>query len=598
MKQFFGSMLGAIVGVVLATIIAVFIIIGAVSSAFKDESVVTVKDESILEIALKGPIVEREPKSEFAKFAGFNDEKNLGLDAIVEAIKRAKDDDKIKGIFLNTEDIDAGMATVEEIRVALLDFKTSKKFIYAYGESYSQKGYYLASVADQVYLNPQGGMDFKGIGGQVMFYKKMLEKLDINVQIFRHGKFKSAVEPFDLEKMSDANRLQTMTYINAMWNQMLIGISAERGVSVNDLNNIATNLEIRTANDAVTKNLADDVLYYDEVTTKLKEKLGKKASDKLVTISIAKYIEAGDNPSDDDEKIVISKNKIAVIYAVGSIESGEGDDETIGSDRIAKAIREAREDSTVKAVVLRVNSPGGSALASDVIWREVTLCKDAKPVVVSMGDVAASGGYYIACAADVIVAEPNTITGSIGVFGLIPEAGTLFSETFGITIDTINTNKNAGIGSIYRPVNELEAQVIQQGVEDVYLTFITRVADGRGMAIADVDSIGQGRVWAGTDALRIGLVDTLGTLDDAIAIAARRANLGDDYRIKKLPVQKDPFEEFLKGDGEDVKAKMTEAFMVQQLSVFKEQYFVFRKSQMLLNAKGVQARMPYDIIIE
>lgn len=591
-------MLGAIVGVVIATVIAVLIIIGAVSSAFEDDRVVKVKNESVLEIALKGPIVERDPKSPFAKFAGFNDEKKLGLDAIVEAIKRAKDDDKIKGIFLNTEDIDAGMATVEEIRVALLDFKTSKKFIYAYGESYSQKGYYLASVADQVYLNPQGGLDFKGIGGQIMFYKKMLEKLDINVQIFRHGKFKSAVEPFDLEKMSDANRLQTMTYINAMWNQMLTGISAERGVSIDELNAIATNLEIRTANDAVTKKLADDVLYYDEVVSALKTKLGKKETDKLETISLSKYIDAGDNPSDDDKDVVISKNKIAVIYAVGSIESGEGDDETIGSDRIAKAIRDAREDSTIKAVVLRVNSPGGSALASDVIWREVTLCKEAKPFVVSMGDVAASGGYYIACAADVIVAEPNTITGSIGVFGLIPDAGTMFSEKFGITIDTVNTNKNAGIGSIFRPVNELEAQVIQQGVEDVYLTFITRVADGRGMAIADVDSIGQGRVWAGTDALRIGLVDTLGTLDNAIAIAARLAKLGDDYRIRKLPVQKDPFEEFFKGNGEDVKAKMTEAFMVQQLSVFKEQYFVFRKSQVLLNAKGVQARMPYDIIVE
>jgi protease-4 len=390
-----------------------------------------------------------------------------------------------------------------------------------------------------------------------------------------------------------------MTYITAMWNQMLNGISAERGVPVEELNTIATNLEIRTANDAVTKNLADDVLYYDQVLDALKEKLGKKSGEKIELVTINRYIEAGDNPlDDDDDDVVVSKNKIAVIYAVGSIESGEGDDQTIGSDRIARSIREAREDSSIKAIVLRVNSPGGSALASDVIWREMTLAQEAKPVVVSMGDVAASGGYYISCAADVIVADPNTITGSIGVFGLIPEMGTLFSETFGITVDTVNTNKNAGIGSVLRPVNELEAQVIQQGVEDVYLTFITRVADGRGMRVADVDSIGQGRVWAGTDALRIGLVDTLGTLDDAIAIAARKANLGSDYRIKKLPVQKDPFEEFLKGDDEDVKAKLTEAFVVQQLSVFKEQYFVFRRSQVLLNAKGVQARMPYDIIVE
>lgn len=276
----------------------------------------------------------------------------------------------------------------------------------------------------------------------------------------------------------------------------------------------------------------------------------------------------------------------------------EYDDETIGSDRIAKAIREAREDSSVKAVVLRVNSPGGSALASDVIWREVVLTKEAKPFIVSMGDVAASGGYYISCAADVIVAQPNTITGSIGVFGLIPEAGTMLNETFGITVDTVNTNKNAGIGALYRPVTPLEAEVIQQGVEEVYVTFITRVANGRGMSLADVDSIGQGRVWAGTDALRIGLVDTLGTLDDAIAIAARKAKLGTDYRIRKLPVMKDPFGQFLKGNEEEINRAMTQAFISQQLSIFKEQYFVFRRSQVLLNCKGVQARMPYDVIIE
>jgi protease-4 len=598
MKQFFGSLLGAIIGVVLATVVAVFIIIGAISSAFSDDKVVIVKSESVLEIALDGPIVDREPNSPFAKFAGLDNDKKMGLDAIIDAIHRAKEDDKIEGIFLNTQDVDGGMASVEEIRVALLDFKESKKFIYAYGESFSQKGYYLASVADRVYLNPQGGIDFKGIGAEIMFFKKMLEKLDINVQIFRHGKFKSAVEPFDLEKMSEANRLQTMTYISAIWNQMLTGISAERKVSVDELNKIATNLSIRTAKDAVSYGLADDLMYYDEVLDALKNKLEKKDTEKITLITLKKYIEAGDNPLSGDEEVVPSRNKIAVIYAVGSIEGGDGDDETIGSERIAQAIREAREDSSVKAVVMRVNSPGGSALASDVIWREVTLCREAKPFVISMGDVAASGGYYIACAADVIVAEPTTITGSIGVFGLIPDAGTMFSEKLGITVDTVNTNKNAGIGSVFRPVNELEAEVIQQGVEEVYLTFITRVADGRGMTTAEVDSIGQGRVWAGTDALRIGLVDTLGTLDDAIDIAARRANLGSDYRIKQLPEQKDPFEDFLNGDDEDVKAKLTEAFVVQQLSVFKEQYFVFRRSQILLNAKGVQARMPYDLIIQ
>lgn len=590
MKQFFGSLLGAIIGVVIASVISVLIVIGVISSAINDDSKTSVKANSILHVRLDGPIIEREPQNEFAKLTGFSEDRKLGLDAIVTSIQRAKDDKSIKGIFLETQNVDAGMASVEEIRAALIDFKKSGKFIYAYGEAYSQKGYYLSSVADQVFLNPQGGMDFKGIGAQIMFYKKMLEKLNINVQIFRHGKFKSAVEPFDLEKMSEANRLQTMTYIGALWNHMLVGISSERGIDINTLNNLATNLTIRNAEDAVTNKLADKTLYYDQVVEELKKKAGIDKKGKLELVTISKYRDS----KEDKEDEVPSRNKIAVIYAVGSIESGQGDDETIGSDRIAAAIREAREDSSVKAVVLRVNSPGGSALASDVIWREVILTKAAKPVVVSMGDVAASGGYYISCGADVIVAEPNTITGSIGVFGLIPEAGTMLSENIGITIDTLNTNKNAGIGSIYRPVSALEGEVIQQGVEDVYLTFITRVAEGRGMTTAEVDSIGQGRVWAGTDALRIGLVDTLGSLTDAIAIAARKAKLGSDYRIRKLPAMKDPFADFLKGKEEEA----TQAFVAQQLSIFKDQYFVFRRSQILLNSHGVQARMPYDFIIE
>lgn len=593
MKQFFGSLLGAVVGVVISSIICALIIIGVISSAISSDSEVKIKPNSILHVRLDGPVIEREPKNEFAKLTGFSDYRKIGLDAIVTSIMRAKDDENIKGIYLETEDVEAGMASVEEIRKALVDFKKSGKFIYAYGESYSQKGYYLSSVANQVFLNPQGGMDFKGIGAQIMFYKKMLEKLNINVQIFRHGKFKSAVEPFDLEKMSPSNRLQTMTYVGALWNHMLVGISAERKVDVVTLNGLATDLAVRNAQEAVTHKLIDKTLYYDQVIDELKTKVGIKKNEKLSLVTLDKYRESKDNGKDEDE-IVPSKNKIAVIYAVGSIESGEGDDETIGSDRIARAIRKAREDSTVKAVVLRVNSPGGSALASDVIWREVVLTKAAKPVVVSMGDVAASGGYYIACGADMIVAEPNTITGSIGVFGLIPEAGTMLSENIGITIDTLNTNKNAGIGSIYRLVTPLEGEVIQQGVEDVYATFISRVAEGRGMTTAEVDSIGQGRVWAGSDALRIGLVDTLGSLNDAIAIAARKAKLGKDYRIKKMPSMKDPFADFMKGKEEEA----TQGLITQQLSIFKDQYFVFRRSQILLNSKGVQARMDYDLIIE
>jgi protease-4 len=389
--------------------------------------------------------------------------------------------------------------------------------------------------------------------------------------------------------MSPANREQTMTYIGSLWYTMLKGIEQERKIPLATLDEIATQLKVRKSQDAVTLKLMDKTAYYDEVVEILKKKSGAEKKVQLVTLN--RYAKSPLVKEEEEENK--SKNRIAIIYAVGSIESGEGDDETIGSDRIAKAIRQAREDSTVKAVVLRVNSPGGSALASDVMWREVVLCKKVKPVVVSMGDVAASGGYYISCAADVIVAQPNTITGSIGVFGLIPNIENMLKNQVGVTVDTVNTNPHADMGTLLRPVNAMEGEVIQQGVEDVYTTFITRVAEGRKMKTADVDSIGQGRVWSGSDAQKIGLVDSLGGLSDAIRIAARLAKVDGDYRLKKLPVMKSPFENFLKDGG----AEVQQAYVNRELGTLRNEYQQFMRAKLLLTTKGIHARMPYDVVI-
>ncbi len=589
MKTFFGSFFGAITGIIIATIIALIVVFAAIGSAFDSDPVIKIKDNSILHLNLNGLIAERANKEQLPNFASLGDERPVGLDQILSAIRKSAKDERIKGIYLEGSMCGAGMATVEEIREALKTFKASKKFIVSYGEIYTQKGYYLSSVADEIIIHPEGGMEFKGLSAQVMFFKKMLEKLEINVQIFRHGKFKSAVEPFDLEKMSPANREQTMTYIGSLWYTMLKGIEQERKIPLATLDEIATQLKVRKSQDAVTLKLMDKTAYYDEVLELLKKKSGAEKKVQLVTLN--RYAKSPLVKEEEEENK--SKNKIAIIYAVGSIESGEGDDETIGSDRIAKAIRQAREDSTIKAVVLRVNSPGGSALASDVMWREVVLCKKVKPVVVSMGDVAASGGYYISCAADVIVAQPNTITGSIGVFGLIPNIENMLKNQVGVTVDTVNTNPHADMGTLLRPVNAMEGEVIQQGVEDVYTTFITRVAEGRKMKTADVDSIGQGRVWSGSDAQKIGLVDSIGGLSDAIRIAARLAKVGDDYRLKKLPVMKSPFENFLKDGG----AEVQQAYVNRELGTLRNEYQQFMRAKLLLTTKGIHARMPYDVVI-
>lgn len=591
MKQFFGAFFGSCLGILVTGVVMIIIVIASITSIFSDamkmndHEVYKPKENSVLRIDLNGDIKERGVKNPFGELdlGPFMPEPSVGLNDIIENLKKAKDDKNIRGIYLEISNPIAGFATLEEVRNALLDFKTSGKFIYAYSEVYSQKAYYLATTANKLYLNPQGGMEIKGLSSQIMFFKKMLDKLDMEVQIFRHGKFKSAIEPFMLDKMSDANRTQVETYLGSLWNHMVDGIAKNRKITSKEINDMANNLSIRSPEDAVKYKLVDALKYEDEVFSDIKKNISLSETDKINFVSLNKY-------SGAFKESKLSKDKIAVIYAVGEIESGEGDDEKIGSIRIAKAIRDARLDKNVKAIVLRVNSPGGSALASDVIWRETVLAQKAKPFIVSMGDVAASGGYYISCAADRIFAQPNTITGSIGVFGMIPNAQKALSEKLGITIDTVNTNKHSDVGTILRGVSSDEFEYVQQSVEHIYDVFITKVANGRKTSKNNIDSVGQGRVWSGADAIKINLVDELGGINDAIAYAAKQAKISD-YKLQLLPKQKDPLQELLGNTKDEMEARAMKTNL-------GEQYKYVKQVKNVLQLKGVQARLPYEMIIE
>lgn len=547
---------------------------------------VVIEPNSVLQLSFDKAVPERSPAAPFAFSSSefFKTTNVPGLLETLDLIKKAAKDDNIRGIYLDMSDIPSGLATLEEIRNELLEFKKSGKFIYAYGEVYSQKAYYLATVADHICVNPEGSIDFKGISGQVMFLKGLLEKLDINAQIIRHGKYKSAIEPFITDRMSEANKEQTLTYISAIWNHMVGKVAEARKLTPEFLKVTADSLKLQTAEDAVERGFADQAAYKDQFIDMLKAKAGIKGDDKLKLISLNKYKDT--KPANIGKR---SSNKIAIIYAVGDIGGGEGTDESIGSEKISKAIRKARLDKSIKAIVFRINSPGGSALASDVIWREVSLASKVKPVVASMGNLAASGGYYIACAADTIIANPTTLTGSIGVFGIIPDFQKFFNNKLGITFDQVGTNSNSDYISVTRPMTSYEQKIMTNSIERIYSTFIGHVSEGRNMSTAQVDSIGQGRVWSGVDGLRINLVDETGGLRTAITVAAAMAKL-KDYRTVGLPEQKDPFSQImeeLSGDSQDVKLKA-------QLGMF---YPYFKEIQSISKMKGVQARLPYEIDI-
>lgn len=588
-RNFWASFLAFFVVGITMMILFFVVVFSAIGSAF-NEKPFDYADQSVLMIKFDESISEKS----FATIDGgaLSLKKALGIKEIKLALEAAAKDDKIEGIVLNVANIDAGMASIEEIRNAIIKFKESGKFVVAYSEMYAQKSYYLATAADEIYLNPAGMVEFRGLGAELMFFKGMIDKLGIEMQIIRgtNNKFKSAVEPLMLDSMSPANRKQTMTYINAMWDQMLKGISETRGITVAELNVMADSVYVRNAKTSESYKLVDGLKFEDEVMALVAEKAKVKEVKDLEFINFSKYAYYKSKAAEVDN--ATKKANIAVVYAVGGIESGKGDAETIGSETIAESIRDARLDENIKAVVLRINSPGGSALASDVIWREVILTKEVKPVIVSMGDVAASGGYYIACAADKIFAQPNTITGSIGVFGVLPNFGPMLEEKFGITTDRVETNEHAVL-TLTKSLTTDEYKIIQQGVDEIYDDFTKKVAEGRGKTQAEIDSIGQGRVWAGTDALNIGLVDELGGIDEAIDFALEQAKIKkSDMVIKSYPDWDSDFMELLMqfdmADNDKDKSSMASEKLRGMINTVDK----------LTSMKGVQARLPYEIIIE
>jgi protease-4 len=593
--KFYKIVLGAFIGTLIALVINFFIKVGVVSSMISNLSKsetesATLKPNSVLYMKFDYDIPDRTTDNPFNSldFTSMETKESTGLNDILRNIEHAKTDPNIKGIYMELSSIPTSTATLQEIRNKLLEFKESGKFIVTYGEGYSQSAYYLASIADKIYLNPEGALDLHGMASQIMFYKHLFEKLDIEMQIVRgpNNRFKSAVEPYFLDKMSEANREQMDKLLGTVWGQILASISQSRNISVEQLNQIADNLEtIFNAQKALEYGLVDDLYFKDQILEELKGLTGSNKSINAITND--KYAKTYKDKSS-------SKNEVAVIYASGQIFDGKGNEEqAIYSENLSKTIRKAREDENVKAVVLRVNSPGGSALASAVIGRELDLTKEVKPVVVSMGNYAASGGYWISANADYIFADPTTLTGSIGVFGTFPNMQGFLNDKVGLTFDVAKTNKNADFGSVTQPLTEFQYGKLQEMVVKTYDDFTKRVANGRGLTQTYVDSIGQGRVWAGADAIGIGLVDKLGDMEDAIAYAAEKANLANDFKVTEWPKQKDFFTrimESMNGSNDKLDAAMR--------SKLGSYYNYLQGLENLQKNTGIQARMPFDMVIE
>ncbi len=588
MKEFFKYLLATVIGIILVNAIIFLIFLGLFASLSTVERPETINPNSILHLKLDYDIAERTDDNPFKGFSSFNFKmtKQLGLNDLIFNIKKAISDTNIKVIFLDVSTMNAGLATIEEIRQALLNFKhESKKPVIAYADYYTQLNYYLCSVADKVYLNPQGVVEIKGLTSQIIFIKNALDKLGIEPILIRHGKFKNAGEMFMLDKMSPENKEQTLTYVKSIWDHMISEISKQRQIPVNRINEIADSLLADNAQQALSLGLVDKLLYYDEFLEELKQLTNTKNTKDLSLVAITKYAKV---PA---KYVSGKKEKIAVIYANGEIDLGNNEEGKIGSNEMAEIIRKVREDEQIKAVIVRVNSPGGSALASEVIWREIVLTKKVKPVVVSMGDVAASGGYYIACPADVIVASPTTITGSIGVFGLLWNAQKFMNEKLGLTVDGVETNLYSSIGSATRPIKPYEQQVIQKEIDHIYTVFINHVAEGRKKSIAEVDSIGQGRVWSGVNAKEIGLIDEFGGLEKAIEIAKEKAGIKDKVRIVEYPQKLPFFEQILKDMQENAQTR----YLKQQFGKFSAMIQYVKNVQRM---QRIQARLPYWIYFE
>ncbi|MBL7963910.1 MAG: signal peptide peptidase SppA [Flavobacteriales bacterium] len=593
MKDFLKFMFASMLGTLLVGVLLIFLFIGfiaAMSASFAMQGKpAKVKEDSVLHIRLDQEMRDRGTADDLMfDFGPFKGMSPLGLNQVLAALEHAKTDDRIKGVFMELSMTNMGMATAREIREKLVEFKeASGKPVLAYAEYYTQGSYYLASAADEVYLVPEGDLDFRGLRAELMFFKGLFKKLDIGMEFIKGSNniYKSFGEAYTEEKMTEANREQLSTLIEGLWQDYLNTISASRKVDVAKLRDIADNLRIRRAQHAMDLGLVDGVEYKDVVLDRLRERMGLGAGKEIRLAPLPRYARTVEPTR--------KGGRVAVVYAEGSIMSGENEDGTIGSETLSEAIRKAREDSAVKAIVLRVNSPGGSGLASDVIWREMVLAKAAKPVVVSMGDVAASGGYYISCAADKIYADPGTITGSIGVFGIIPNFQGFFNNKLGITFDGVKTGRYADLMSVNRPMRPDEREIIQAWVDTFYSDFLKRVAEGRNMPAEQVNEVGRGRVWTGSDAKRIGLVDELGGLEDAVRDAAERAGLGDAYRVVEYPEQKN----FLQQLQESLNAQANAWVVQRTLGSDAELVRTLQQVRELRRSAGVQARMPFDLAI-
>lgn len=587
MRSFFKYVLATITGIIVSTVLLFFIVLGIIgvminSVSSKDTAT---PSNAVLLIDLDHIVTEKTEPNPFEglEIPGYGENRSIGLNDLLSRIKAAETDNNIKGIYLNVSGVNTGFATMRALREALLEFKSSEKFILSYSDVMSQKGYYMNSVADEIYLHPQGTLDFRGLATSVVFFKDALDKLGIDMQVLKVGTYKSAVEPFMMNSMSEANKKQVSSYLHSIYDYFLTDISGSTGLSKDSLTNIADGYQVRLPEDAKRLGMVDELLYKDQVLAKVKEKLDLSEKKDIPVVSILDYKNQGN-------KGKAGGDRIAILYAYGSIVDGEGTDGQIGGDNLSRELRELREDDRIKAIVMRVNSPGGSALASESIWREVELTKNVKPMVVSMGDYAASGGYYIAAAADSIFADPTTLTGSIGVFGMIPNFQKMFNNKLGIHFEAVKTAKFADMDvDMDRPLSEEEKSIIQGGVDRVYQVFMQRVASGRKMEIAEVDSLGQGRVWTGAQAVELNLVDRVASLDEAVGAAAQMANL-ENYRISEYPRQKDPFASLLSNSEDKLKTWLMKKELGEYANYLMEMKRVAEQS-------GIQARVPYLVEI-
>lgn len=586
MKDFFKYTFACMLGVVLAGI--VFTVLGIVSLAgmlVSADTETTVKENSILAIELKGTLSERKQDNPLQEMLG-EDFQTYGLNNILSAIRKAKKNENIRGIYLQADWLETSYASLEEIRHALSDFKESGKFVVAYADQYTQPMYYLATVADKLIVNPQGSISWHGLASQPIFFKDLLEKVGIEMQIFKVGTYKSAVEPYIATEMSEANRRQVTEFLGSIWGRLLEDVSASRNIPKEKLNEYANEMmDLKSAEEYLACGLADTLLYKDGVLNYLKELTGREADESLRTLSPEDMKNVKRNVPLDK-----SGNIIAVYYASGGIDDTTSAEEGIQSEKVIKDLRKLREDKTIQAVVLRVNSPGGSAYGSEQIWREVCLLKAEKPVIVSMGDYAASGGYYISCAADTIVAEPTTLTGSIGIFGMFPNMQGLLTDKLGLHFDMVKTNSFADMGNLTRPFNAEEREAMQNYINKGYQLFVKRCAEGRGMSVEAIEQIAEGRVWTGDTAKELGLVDELGGLDKAVEIAARKAGI-ETYSVLEYPAQKN----FLS----TLMDQSTDNYINGQMKQTLGEYYTYiRFVRDCKETDRIQARLPFDLRIK